>query len=72
MPHSECSRIPYNEIFDSRVGDVRYCRHGEVQVRTRVGPNANVAGPGTDFWDTLSPVWNPILYRKARKTLDIA
>jgi hypothetical protein len=70
--HSECSRIPYNEIFDSRVGDVRYCYHDKIQVRVQVGPNARVAGPGTDFWETLSPFWNPVRYPKAKKALSIA
>lgn len=71
-PHSECAQIHYTETFSSWPGDVRRCTHGQVQVRTQVGPNSRVAGPGTDWWRTLSPFWDWRLYRRAAAALDSA
>jgi hypothetical protein len=38
-------------------------------IRKQVPLNSRVAGPGTDWWDTLHPIFNPIQYRRARKAL---
>lgn len=50
-------------------GDVRRCPHGRVQIRTET-PSARVAGPGTDWWRDLSPVWNFFTYRRAVAALN--
>lgn len=70
-PHSECWRLDHSEVFSwlGFPGDVRRCQHGRIQIRTEIGPNARVAGPGTDWWRTLSRLRNPILYRRAKRAL---
>jgi hypothetical protein len=69
--HSECWKLDHSGVMSwwGQPGDVRLCPHGKVQIRTEVGPNSRVAGPGTDWWRDLSPFWNPVLYRRARKAL---
>lgn len=71
-PHSECWQLtflPGGEWW-GRPGDVRVCIHGKVQVRTEVGPNARIAGPGTDWWRTLSRFWDRREYKRAIKALE--
>lgn len=69
QPHSECYGLEY-PAWQGRAGDVRRCAHGKVQVRTEVGPNARCAGPGTDWWRTLNPVWDFFEYRAAVRALE--
>lgn len=68
-PHSECWRQERHRFGKVFPGDVRYCEHGKPQVLTEVSPHARIQGPGTDWWRTLSPVWDPITYRRAKKAL---
>lgn len=44
-------------------GDVRRCVHGKVMI------GYEVMGTVPAYWRDLSPVWNPILYRRARNAL---
>jgi hypothetical protein len=69
--HADCQRLDRSGTMTwwGVPGDVKRCPHGKLMVRRQVGPNAPVAGPGTDWWQTLSPVFNPIDYRRARKAL---
>ena len=67
--HTECWRQEWHSPM-GRLGDVRRCVHGRVQVLTRISENARVQGPGTHWWRTLSPFWNPITYQRARKALN--
>jgi hypothetical protein len=73
--HEDCSRLTtgadgkWTQDWWGQPGDVRRCVHGHLQVRTQVGPNARVAGPGTDWWRTLSPIFTPVLYRRAKRAL---
>lgn len=73
LPHSECWRPAWPlTAWQHRLGDVRRCPHGKLQVLTEIGPAARVAGPGTHWWRTLSPVFTPVLYRRARAALEDA
>src|SRR5688500_157924 len=47
----------------NREGDVRRCVHGRVMV------GVDVPGSGGVYWVDLSPVFNPIRYRRAVKAL---
>lgn len=69
QPHSECWRLDWKDPLGSRVGDVRLCPHGRVQVRTETSPRSRLQGPGMDWWRTLSPIWNPLTYRRAVRAL---
>lgn len=69
-PHSKCWQQDW-QWQHHRLGDVRRCPHGKVQVLTEIGPAARVAGPGTHWWRTLSPVFTPFLFRRARAALGI-
>jgi len=64
--HSNCFRRSRSE--SGRLGDVRYCQHGKIQVLV-VPEYSGMRGPGTWVWSTLSPVWDYAKYRKARKAL---
>ena len=66
-PHSECWRQDHNER--GRVGDVRRCRHGAVQVRSKT-TSRTMAGPGTDWWRDLRPFLDRKEYRAAVAALD--
>lgn len=68
-PHKECWRQEWHAPM-GRLGDVRRCVHGHVQVLTRISERARVQGPGTHWWRTVSPTWNPILYRRAVRALE--
>lgn len=68
-PHSACWRLDWKDPLGTRVGDVRRCHHGHIQLRTQTSPRSRLQGPGMDYWQTLSPIWNPVLYRRARKAL---
>lgn len=68
-PHSWCQgTVDIGETFTSRVGDVRVCKHGKVQLRTETY-SRRMQGPGTDWWRDLHPVFTPILWRRARAAL---
>lgn len=73
--HADCTRLEigtdgrWTDKWWGRPGDVRRCVHGKVQVRTETSIHSRVKGPGTDWWRTLSPVWDPFLYRRAVKAL---
>lgn len=69
MDHDRhCWRLDYR-AWQGRPGDVRRCGHGRVQIRTET-TSTTVAGPGTDWWRTLSPVWNFFTYRRAVAALN--
>jgi hypothetical protein len=70
QPHSECWRLDWKDPLGTRVGDVRRCEHGHVQLRAQTSPRSRMQGPGMDYWRTLSPIWDPILYRRARRALN--
>lgn len=71
--HSECWQQDWPRFpWQHRLGDVRRCPHGKVQVLTEVGPSSRVAGPGTHWWRTLHPLLTPVLYRRARAALGAA
>lgn len=76
--HADCARLEFtsNGNWDDSSsgwrgtpGDVRRCVHGKVQVRTETSIRSRMQGPGTDWWRTLSPFWNPFLYRLALEVL---
>jgi hypothetical protein len=74
--HADCARLEVTSTGEwndrgwwGRPGDVRRCTHGKVQIRTETSIRSRMQGPGTDWWRTLSPVWNPLEYRRARKAL---
>lgn len=69
--HSDCwmlQRVP-NGPWWGQVGDVMICKHGKIMVRTETS-STRIAGPGTDWWRTLSPIFNPIEYRRAKRALN--
>jgi hypothetical protein len=74
--HADCWQLEFssNGNWDDlgwygRPGDVRRCTHGKIQLRTQTSIHSRAQGPGTDWWRTLSPIFDPILYRRARKAL---
>jgi hypothetical protein len=69
--HADCWRLTTSpdQPWWGRPGDVKRCVHGKLMMRRQVGPRARIAGPGTDWWQTLSPIFDPILYYRARKAL---
>lgn len=74
--HADCARLEFTSSgrwddmgWHGSAGDVRRCVHGKIQLRTQVSIRARMQGPGTDWWRTLSPVFDPILYRRAQKAL---
>ena len=69
--HADCARLSFTPgaTWFGLPGDVKRCPHGKLMVRTQTGPNSRMMGPGTDWWRTLSPVWNPIEYRRAKAAL---
>ena len=69
--HSDCQRLDHSGPMTwlGTPGDVKRCVHGKLMLRRQVGIHSRLAGPGTDWWQTLSPVFDPILYRRARKAL---
>jgi hypothetical protein len=69
--HSDCWRLDFtmNGNWWGQPGDVKRCPHGKLMIRRQVPPNARTQGPGTDWWDTLSPIFNPIDYSRAKKAL---
>lgn len=55
----------------SRVGNVRRCQHGRVQVCYQVGYRTpRMVDVATPLWRTLSRVWTPRLYREAVAALE--
>lgn len=46
-----------------RPGDVRRCEHGKIML------GYEVLGVVPPYWRDLSPIFNPILHRRARKAL---
>lgn len=69
--HANCWRLDHSGPMTwwGTPGDVKRCPHGKIMIRCEVGPNSTMAGPGTDYWRTLSPIFDPIKYRKAKKAL---
>lgn len=67
-PHSACSRREtFGGTYVGRIGDIRRCEHGKVQML--IEPERGMKGPGTWFWATLHPFWDFKLYRKVVKAL---
>lgn len=64
--HTHCWR--QDRSVRSNLGDVRYCKHGKIQVLLEPA-RGGMLGPGTWFWYTLSPVWDFGTYRRAKKAL---
>lgn len=69
-PHSECWHQSWPEDMHGRVGDVRYCPHGRVQVRRKVPEHFSTQGPGTDYWADLSRFLNRKEHRAAVAALE--
>lgn len=69
--HEDCWRLEFrnDRSFWGLPGDVRRCTHGKIQVRTQTHLNSRMQGPGTDWWRTLSPIFDPVQYRRAKKAL---
>jgi hypothetical protein len=68
--HGECWRLDHvGTRWWGVPGDVKRCPHGKLMIRRQVPPGSRIQGPGTDWWDTLSPIFNPFLYRRAKKAL---
>lgn len=68
QPHTDCWRQdPFKR--PGFVGDVRHCPHGKVQVLTAVPHYDRTQGPGTHWWKTLRPFWNPREYKQATQAL---
>jgi hypothetical protein len=66
--HIDCWRLdPVS--WGGLPGDVRRCVHGKIQLRSETPVHSRMKGPGTDWWRTLSPIFDPILYRRAKKAL---
>jgi len=54
------------EFLTDRVGDVRECEHGKIQVVDQVA----VHTPGHLIWLDLHPLWNRGPYKLAKQLLD--
>jgi hypothetical protein len=69
--HADCWRLDYTRELSwwGRAGDVKVCDHGKLMIRRQVPLSARTQGPGTDWWQTLFPIFNPIEYRRAKKAL---
>lgn len=63
----------YQQDWNARgqLGDVRYCKHGKVQVLADP-MYRNMSGPGTWLWHTLTPIWDFKKYRLAKRALENA
>lgn len=69
QPHTECWRQAWPlSSHQQRLGNVRRCPHGKVQVLTET-TSRTMAGPGTHWWRDLSRFWNPRDYRRATAAL---
>lgn len=61
----------YMHQKDVRVGEVRRCQHGRVQVCYQIGYRSRyVVDVSTPLWRTLSRFWTPRLYREAVAALE--
>lgn len=74
--HADCQRLDMgadgrwdDRAWQGMAGDVRRCVHGKIQLRRQTSIRSRMQGPGTDWWQTLSPIFDPVLYRRARKAL---
>jgi hypothetical protein len=73
--HGDCARLEmgtdgrWTDNWHGRPGDVRRCVHGYLQLRTETPIHSRMQGPGTDWWRTLSAIFTPVLYRRAKKAL---
>ena len=56
---------PVRTHFWYRPGDVRRCVHDRIMLAVE-----EVGVGGAMGWRTLSPIWNPFLFLRARKVLD--
>lgn len=69
--HAECWRQDWDTAWGyRRLGNVRRCSHGKIQVLTAPAPYSTIVGPGTWFWYTLSPILDPFRYRRAKRALE--
>ena len=71
VKHRDCWRLDHSGPMTwwGRPGDVKRCPHGHLMIRRQVPPNSRIAGPGTDYWETLHPILTPIRYQQAKKAL---
>jgi hypothetical protein len=60
--HAKCAR-PITASRRGRPGDLRRCPHGLVML------GYEVMGHAAPYWRTLSPLWTPLLWRRARKRM---
>lgn len=68
--HAQCWRNRYVDGERYYIpGDVRYCKHGKVQLLIKP-ERARLVGPGSWQWSTISQFWNPVKYRKAIAALE--
>ena len=70
-PHGECwyNGWPEKGASFPRIGDVRRCEHGVVQLMTET-TSRHVAGPGTHWWRDLHPFWHWKTHRIAVAALN--
>lgn len=69
-PHSECWAQEYTPGVANfpRIGDVRRCEHGKIQVATETR-SRTIAGPGTHWWRDLRPWLDRKEYKLAEAAL---
>lgn len=65
--HQQCSRPGWDER--PRLGYVRRCPHGKLQILAEVGVDSPVQGPGTNYWRDLSRIWDRRTYKAAARAL---
>lgn len=66
--HAWCHE-PAERVEDwGHVGDVRRCVHRKVQLAYDGSSRYVAVIP--PYWRDLSPIFNPVLYRRARRVLD--
>lgn len=62
--HHEYCHYPAHELNEwGRVGDVRRCEHGVIQI------GYEVRGTIPPYWRDLHWFWNPVRYRRAKRAL---
>ena len=67
-PHGQaCRRQNWDER--PRLGDVRRCPHGKLQILAEVGVDSPRQGPGTNYWRDLSRIWDRNAYKAAARAL---
>lgn len=68
-PHGECWRQDWND--QPRLGYVRRCPHGRIQILAAVGVDSPIQGPGMNYWRDLSRIWDRRAYKAAARALGV-